>query len=295
MNYSKKFYILIETLHIITLKSEGYFFMIYVGYSLLGILAVVILIGLLNGTLLRMGINKYVAVGIMLATIVGAIIPAIFIGARFSFSIGGFLIPFLLCVYLMVAAARKGGLWRGLLAEFTVAAAVFTLIYFIPVNTTALSVIMAIVVGLVAGAVGYLIGRNARLAFSSAIIGVFIAETAVFVVNSIRGFAPALNLGTANMFASIVIAGIVAVALSETVGIFMEGSERHDRIKTVRAERRGVLLNSEQAEFHEVNNSAANEYWAKGYESGIDEVKKVKNVRSDAKEDKKTDGIKIDK
>ncbi len=227
--------------------------MMYIGYALLGILAVVILIGLLNGVFARMGLKKYVALLIVVAIIAGAIIPSIWIGTRFSFSIGGFLIPFLLCIYLMVLAARHGELWRCILAELVSAAAVFVVIYFIPVTTTALSIMLAIAVGLLSGAIGYLIARSSRAAFASAVMGIILAEVAVFVINSIRGLTPTLSLGIGGMFSAIIISGITAVVLAEAIGAVKEGSEKAERREAARRQKRDILLHSEQAEFHGID------------------------------------------
>ena len=227
--------------------------MTYIGISILGILAILTVIGVLNRVYAQMNVRPGVAFLLYMGAITGIILPAIVIVPMFSFSIGGVLIPFGVALALMIVAIMRGEVWRCVLGGLATAFAVFFLMYFIPLNSVAMTIVSAVIIGSVAGAVGYLIGRSRRAAFVSAVMGLYLAQTAVFVVNVIRGIHTPLNLGTGWVFSSVVLAGIGAAALAELALFMAAGYAREKRqavpgTKTVGTK---TAYNSEQGEFYE--------------------------------------------
>jgi hypothetical protein len=206
----------------------------YAAYALLGLSAVLILVGVFAGALRAMRIPVWAAFLFVLAVLGGSLAPAVWIGPRFSFSVGGWLIPFIFAVCLLLAAGftRETGEMR--LASFVTAAAVFALRYFIPLNSLGLRFLSAALIGLIAGAISYLIGRSRRGAFVSAVFGVTFGELAVFLVDLGMGRVPALALGTGGMLDSIVIASLAAVLLAHFLDALNEAPAPAKRKATPR-------------------------------------------------------------
>lgn len=224
--------------------------MTYVGISILGVLAILTVIGLLNGVYAKLRIQPAIAFLIIASMIAGILLPAIRIGTMFSFSIGGFLIPFFISAYLMYQAARRNEFWRCLIGEAVVALTVFFLMYYIPIDTTAMAILSAVAIGLVAAAISYLIGRNGRSAVVSSVMGIYLAQIAVFVVNVIRGIDTPLNLGTGGIFDAIVLSVVAAIVLAEFSEALALGADRANAAAAGQRSRHRAAQ-SEQAEFYE--------------------------------------------
>ncbi|GHV00852.1 hypothetical protein FACS1894211_09240 [Clostridia bacterium] len=204
----------------------------YVSYALLGLLAILIVVGVLSTVLSAMRMPKWAAILFVLAVLGGSIAPAIWIGQSFAFSIGGWLVPFIFAVVLLFAAGFNREMANMWLASFITGAAVFTLRYFIPIQTMALQIVAAALIGLIAGALSYLIGRSRRGAFVSAVYGVTFGELAVFIVNLIMGRAPVLALGVGGMLDAIVIASLAAVLLAHFMGELNESNAAAKKAQT---------------------------------------------------------------
>ncbi|MDR1094415.1 MAG: DUF1614 domain-containing protein [Clostridiales bacterium] len=190
----------------------------YAAYALLGLFAVLIAVGVFSAALRAMRVPAWAAFLFVLALLGGSVAPAVWIGSRFSFSVGGWLIPFIFAVCLLLAAGftrEMGEMW---LSSFITAAAVFALRYFIPLHSLGLQFLSATLIGLIAGAISYLVGRSRRGAFVSAVFGVTFGALAVFLADLGMERAPVLALGTAGMLDSAVIAALAAVLLAHFLG-----------------------------------------------------------------------------
>jgi len=156
---------------------------------------------------------------IMVAILIGIIIPPIKIGSSFSFSIGGFLIPFALCVYLLIRVGWSMDLVRAFTGTILTAAAILLLEIFLPSQTPEDIIIdNAYLYGLVAGLVAYVLGRSRRNAFICSVLGITLASVAVFIYNMIQGVDVPLALGVGGAFDSIILAVLISVGLAELIG-----------------------------------------------------------------------------
>ncbi|MDD3895103.1 MAG: DUF1614 domain-containing protein, partial [Syntrophomonadaceae bacterium] len=75
---------------------------------------------------------------------------------------------------------------------------------------------------LVAGVVGYLAGRSRRGAFFAAVIGVLSVDVTQFIWLNRTGLQGTVAIGGGGAFDSLVVAGILAVLLAETIGEVLE-------------------------------------------------------------------------
>lgn len=167
----------------------------------------------------KLRLNDKWAIGILVAIIIGIIIPPIKISGIFSFSIGGFLIPFGLCVYLLVRAGWSMDLVRAIVGTVITAGIILLLEIFLPSKTPEdILIDNTYLYGIVAGLVAYLLGRSRRNAFVCSVFGLSLASVAVYVYNLTMGVETKLALGVGGAFNSIILAILIAVGLAELIG-----------------------------------------------------------------------------
>lgn len=159
------------------------------------------------------------AIAILVAIIIGIIIPPIKISDMFSFSIGGFLIPFGLCVYLLIRAGWSMDLVRAFAGTIITAGVVLLLEMFLPSKTPEdILIDNTYLYGIVAGLVAYLLGRSRRNAFVCSVLGLTLASVAIFVYNLSVKVETKLALGVGGIFDSIILSILIAVGLAELIG-----------------------------------------------------------------------------
>ena len=120
-----------------------------------------------------------------------------------------------------------------MVASLVTAAAIFAVSIFMNFEPANAIIDPIWLFGLIGGVVGYLSGRSRRAAFIAGTVGIIIND----VVNLIRAVSmkmPAtVAIGGAGIFDTIVLSGLIAVALAELVGETREriqgGPENEDR------------------------------------------------------------------
>lgn len=217
-----------------------------IGLIILGVLLLLMLFGVTQRVFDKMRLSTLWAVILTVAIGVGGLIPAIAIGNYFTFSIGGFLIPFLICLFLLFSMGWSWDLLRAMVATIVTAGSAFLLYWFVPGDTMGLRIATSVIVGIIAGGVSYLIGRSRRGAFFSAVMGVWIAQIIVFAINMNMGVAnTVLTLGVGHFFNTVIIAAVSAMLLAIIIGEIAE----HMSTRT----RSARNLNYEAGEFYERN------------------------------------------
>ena len=193
------------------------------GYIILLVLIFLIMFGAGQRVLDRMRMNDAWALFIMVAIAIGVAIPAISIGKHFEFSIGGFLIPFLVCVYLLIKAGWSWDLFRAFLGTILTAGIIIGLEYALPASPEKVLVDYMYLYGIVAGLTAYLLGRSRRNAFICSVLGISLARVIQYIINISTGIKDSvLALGSAGAFDSMVIAILFAVGLCELLGESLE-------------------------------------------------------------------------
>ena len=168
----------------------------------------------------KMKMSDTWALIIMIALAVGLMIPPINIGAYFTFSIGGFLIPFAICIYLLIRTGWSWDLFRAVIGTLGTAGIILLLDYILPSETPESIVVDNVLLyGLVAGIVAYVLGRSRRNAFICSVLGITLASVAQFLIN-LLGFnvLQKISLGAGGAFDAIVISTLIAVGLAELIG-----------------------------------------------------------------------------
>lgn len=210
------------------------------GAVTLAIVAVLIYFGLAHRVLDRMRMTDKVALGFIVAMILGSFIDVTLIRrpVELMVNIGGGLLPLILAVYLVVTADTPREQIRGTVAALVSAAAVFAAAKVLDVGPEGREFVLdpLYVFPIIAGVVAYLAGRSRRGAFVAGVSAIVLADLANFVELSIRGVPGRVFIGGAGAFDSTVIAGLLAVLLAEFVG---ESRERLQGGHKPRGERGG--------------------------------------------------------
>ena len=159
---------------------------------------------------------------ILVLICVGLVIPPIWIGEYFCFSIGGFLIPLGLSIYLLVSCGWSRDLVRTVVGTILVAGITYLLEWLLPADPEEVLVDNMYVYGVVAGVVAYALGRSRRNAFVSCLFGITLAQFVQWIINMVSGTPSILGLGVGGAFGTYVIAIVIAVAVSEFIGRCVE-------------------------------------------------------------------------
>lgn len=196
-----------------------------IGQITILIVTALIAFGVCQRVLDKMRLTDRQALLIALFIFIGGFLPDIPIG-NVRINIGGAVIPFLLCAYLIIGAHTASERVRAVTASLVTAAAVIALGRFFPNEPEAMPFDINYLYGLAAGAIACLFGRSRRAAFIAGALGVMLADIAESVALSLSGVSQTLHLGGAGAMDVIVIAAITAVLIKELVGEFTERVKR---------------------------------------------------------------------
>lgn len=200
-----------------------------IGMILLLVLGLLILFGVLQRVLDRMALTDRQALLCVAAIFIGGWLHSIPLGL-IELNIGGALIPFIVCVYLLLHAGTAKERVRALVASFLTAASIYALNLLIPADPIAMPMLDPMILcGIAGGVIAWLLGRSRRSAFIAGVLGVIIADLVSGVSLWMKGIRQTVALGGAGALDAVVIAGITGVLMCELAGEIME------RIATGRA------------------------------------------------------------
>lgn len=154
---------------------------------------------------------------ILISISIGLLIPPIWIGKYFCFSIGGFLIPLALSIYLLISCGGRD-LVRAIIGTVLVAGIIYGLEWILPADPEEVVMDNMYIYGIVAGIVAYALGRSRRNAFVSCLFGITLAELVQWIINLTTDNKSILGLGVGGAFSTYIVAIIISVALSEFLG-----------------------------------------------------------------------------
>ncbi|MCL6609923.1 MAG: DUF1614 domain-containing protein [Peptococcaceae bacterium] len=201
-----------------------------VGMIILLIVSALIFFGLAQRALDRMKLSDKGALAVIAGLIIGSFIDIPIRGGAYPVTVnaGGALIPLGLAVYLVATAGTATEKIRALAGSAITAVVIFGLGALLMRGLTEpagrFGFLDAIwLFPLVAGIVGYLSGRSRRGAFVAATLGMLAFDAGYYAWLVNKG-APAgrVDIGGAGAFDAVVIAGIFAILLAETVGEALE-------------------------------------------------------------------------
>ncbi len=263
-----------------------------VSFVILSILILLVMFGAGQRILDSLRLNDKWALAILVAICIGLVIPSIWIGPYFCFSIGGFLIPLALSIYLLCSCGFSRDLLRAFLGTIIVAAIIYGLEWLLPADPEAMLIDNTYIYGVVAGIVAYALGRSRRNAFISCLFGLTLAQLVQWIVNFAMNTPSILGLGVGGAFGAYIVSIIISVAVSEFLGrcfeaatIDKEKKEFNFKTHTYDSEKNGKLGESENNEKNRMENlvETKNEKPSKSVSKNKKEVlksPKAKGVRS---------------
>ena len=200
-----------------------------IGFILLLVTGALILFGAGQRVLDRLRLSDRAAILFIVLIIAGGFVPDIAVTDRFAFNLGGALIPLALCAYLWIRADTALERVRCLVAAAVSAVTIFALGRALPADPDALPIDPGWAYGIAAGLIAYVFGRSRRGAFIAGTLGVMLSDTANWLYARSMGADQRLVLGGAGGYDVIVIAGLLAVLLSELIGELLERARRGRR------------------------------------------------------------------
>ena len=197
-----------------------------VGIIILLVLSALVYFGVAHRALDRMKLSDKGALAVIAGLVIGNFVSIPLWSGNFpvSVNLGGALIPLGLALYLIITAGTTAEKVRSVIGSLVTAAVVYgigTLVMRgLPEPAGRFAFLDSLwLFPIVAGITGYLSGRSRRGAFVSATLGVLLFDIGYYVW-LINSGAPLgrVDFGGAGAFDAIVISGVFAVLLAETVG-----------------------------------------------------------------------------
>lgn len=240
-----------------------------VSFIILAVIILLIMFGAGQKILDSLRLNDKEALIILVAICIGLVIPPIWIGQYFCLSIGGFLIPLGLSVYLLISCGWSRDLLRALVGTIIVGGAIYGLEWLLPADPESMIIDNTYIYGLVAGIVAYALGRSRRNAFVSCLFGLTLAQLVQWIVNFSLGTPTILGLGVGGAFGVYIVSIVIAVAVSEFLGrcfemaaLKKEKKEFNYETHTYDSEKNGKLRTNKHSE-HKREEDLAREKTAK--------------------------------
>lgn len=223
------------------------------GNILLLIVAGLIYLGVGERVLDHLGLTDKVAIGFVLAMVIGTFItlPFSWAGNTVSFNLGG-LIPIFLGIYVLTRANVKEvrRCVLGIVATTAIILAISKLFIF-DVNNTFID--SSYLWAIIAAVVAYVIGKSRRAAFVSAVLSINLLDIINFFWMIAAGGKGNVMFGGAGILDVSVIAGLLALILVEVVGETLErmqGGHHSDKDtpQIDQVEYAGALVDLQEAE-----------------------------------------------
>ncbi len=265
-----------------------------VSLSIVSVLILLVMFGVGQRILDSLRLSDKEALVILVLICVGLLIPPIWIGEYFCFSIGGFLLPFALSVYLLISCGWSRDLVRAVVGTIVVAGLIYGLEWIMPADPEDVIIDNMFVYGVVAGVVAYVLGRSRRNAFVSCLFGLTLAQVVQWIVNFALKTPSILGLGVGGAFGAYVVSIVIAVAVSEFLGRCFESASKDAEEKvfnykthTYDSEKNGKLLQDDLS----VNKNNSSETISKNRKNSVNYTKNntktpliAKNLQNSAKE-----------
>ncbi len=185
------------------------------GLILLAITALALFFPFGRGAFKGLGLPAWGAFMVLLAFVIGVIVPDIRLGRFGYMSVGGFILPIVASILLAIRLGARRGLGMGLLAMVAVVAITTGLLLIMPTKNMGLRFLTSVVIGLVTGVVAFLIARS-RAASTFAVLSGIPVGNLIFSLldyNFISGVE--IVLGWSVVFNAFVLSFMVALTIAE--------------------------------------------------------------------------------
>ncbi len=175
----------------------------------------------------KLGLPSRAAFIIVLALVLGAIIPQVSFGSAFNIQLGGFLIPLAVMAIFLFRCNGKEEVFKALLSLASVAAVCVAARMLIPSYNAGLRVTISVVTGFVSAVVACIISQSRIPALAGILGGMVVSDVITSLVYRFFIDGSAVSLGTAGVFDAIVIGVVFTVIIAEALSAI----KRHTNAK----------------------------------------------------------------
>lgn len=189
------------------------------GLIILVAITVLVYFGLLQRVLDRMHLTDKEALFFLALMILGAYINVpLWRRPSLTLNVGGGLVPIVLTGYIMGRTGTEQERRRATIATLITAVGIYTAGRLLPSEPGTMILDPTYLYALVGGTVAYLSGRSRRGAFVGGMLGVILSDIAHFVRLAVLKLPGRTVIGGAGAYDTVIISGMLAVALAEIVG-----------------------------------------------------------------------------
>lgn len=198
-----------------------------IGLILLTVVAVFLFFGGTERFFARLGLPSKAAFLIVLALVLGSIIPQIGFKNLFSINMGGFLIPLAVMTVFFIRCNGSEERMKALISVFSVAAVCIAVRMLIPARSAGLTVTISVVTGFVGAAVACIVSPSRVSALAGVLGGVVLGDVVTSLMYRFFIDGSMVELGTAGAFDSVIIGVIFTVIIAEVLGVVKKHSRKH--------------------------------------------------------------------
>ena len=197
-----------------------------IGLILLAAVAVFLFFGGSERFFSKLGIPSKAAFLIVLALVLGTVIPTLSFGSALTVNLGGFLIPLAIMAVFLFRCDSMGERLKALLSIAAVAAVCVAVRMLIPGTSAGLAVTISVVTGFVGAAVACMVAGTRVSALAGVVGGVVLGDIVTSLAYRFFIDGSIVSLGTAGAFDSVIIGVVFAVIIAET----LSAVKRHSRV-----------------------------------------------------------------
>lgn len=210
-----------------------------IGLVILGIVAVMLFFGAAEKYFDRLGLTSWLTFLLVLALIIGAVMPEINAG-MLTITVGGFIVPFVVLAVVFALTFRSGNFFRPLVSVLVVAMTAVAFRLIVGVGSAAQVLVCSLLTGFIGGALAFLTAGSRLGTIAGAMGGCIIGDAVS--AGLLRAFFDVENfvLGGFGIFDSIVISAAFGLLALETVAFVKRKAD--DRRSA------SLALNAEAAE-----------------------------------------------
>lgn len=200
------------------------------GLILLGIMALTLFFGFGRRIAQSLGITSVVFFLLLVVMAVGIIVPAITPNASLYINVGGYIIPILLSIALLIKVINRENLASALVAMFAVVITTAVILMFMPTTTTLWAVFCSLEIGIVGGAVAYFITKRPIESVFALTSGVCVGNLVFALVNYFAWGSAVFSLGNPVVYNGLLVAVLFVVCAHQILEMmgksFDDGTSR---------------------------------------------------------------------
>ena len=205
------------------------------GLILLGIMALTLFFGFGRRIAQSLGISSVVFFFALVVMAVGIIVPAITPNASLYISVGGFIIPLLISIALLIKVIGRENLASALVSMFAVVIVTAVILMFMPTNTTLLAVLCSLEIGIVGGAIAYFITKRPIESVFALTSGVCVGNLIFALVNYFAWGATTFSLGNPIVYNGLLVAVLFVVCVHQILQMMGKTFDDGNRNRRTRA------------------------------------------------------------